>query len=84
MKSAQHLMNLVNDILDISRIEAGKLELEPRVVKLRDVIVAAIEIVKVNAQNKQVLISSELAADLPEYVVCDQQRLRQVRSRSVD
>ena len=49
MMSAQHLMNLVNDILDISKIEAGKLELEQRVFHLPDVLRAAVEIVQVDA-----------------------------------
>jgi signal transduction histidine kinase len=78
MKSAQHLMNLVNDILDISKIEAGKLELEQRVFSLREVLVAAVEIVKVNATNKNVRIEVSLPDGLPEFVVGDQQRLRQV------
>ena len=78
MMSAQHLMNLVNDILDISKIEAGRLELEQKIFSLRDVLHAAVEIVKVNAVNKNLTIELELPPELPEYVVGDQQRLRQV------
>ena len=78
MMSAQHLMNLVNDILDISKIEAGKLELEQRVFNVHDVLHAAVEIVKVNALNKRVRIEIEIDVSLPVFVVGDQQRLRQV------
>ena len=46
MMSAQHLMNLVNDILDISKIEAGKLELDKRIFSLHECLHAAVEIVK--------------------------------------
>ena len=77
MMSAQHLMNLVNDILDISKIEAGKLELEQRVRNLHDVLHAAVEIVKVNAVNKNISIDVEFEDDLPGYVVGDRQQLRQ-------
>ncbi|KOO27022.1 hybrid signal transduction histidine [Chrysochromulina tobinii] len=78
MMSAQHLMNLVNDILDISKIEAGKLELEQRVFNVHEVLHAAVEIVKVNALNKRVRIEIDIDDSLPVFVVGDQQRLRQV------
>jgi len=74
-------MNLVNDILDISKIEAGKLELEQRVFHLPDVLRAAAEIVQVNAVHKNLSIELEISPELPEWVVGDQQRLRQVRHR---
>ena len=78
MMSAQHLMNLVNDILDISKIEAGRLELEQRVLNLHEVLHAAVEIVKVNAVNKRLRIDIDIDPSLPTFVVGDQQRLRQV------
>ena len=56
MMSAQHLMNLVNDILDISKIEAGKLELEQRVFHLPDVLRAAVEIVQADAAHNSPLL----------------------------
>ena len=78
MMSAQHLMNLVNDILDISKIEAGKLELEQRVLDLHEVLRAAVEIVKVNAMQKRIKIDIDIDSSVPRHVVGDQQRLRQV------
>ena len=71
-------MNLVNDILDISKIEAGKLELEQRVLNLHEVLHAAVEIVRVNALSKRLRIEVDIDPSLPTYVVGDQQRLRQV------
>ena len=70
-------MNLVNDILDISKIEAGKLELEQRVLNLHEVLHAAVEIVRVNALSKRLRIEVDIDPSLPTYVVGDQQRLRQ-------
>ena len=63
MMSAQHLMNLVNDILDISKIEAGKLELEQRVFHLPDVLRAAVEIVQ--ATSPYLPLSPPISPYLP-------------------
>ena len=61
-------MNLVNDILDISKIEAGKLELEQRVFHLPDVLRAAVEIVQVDAAHKNPLLHP-LLHPLPHLVL---------------
>ena len=62
-------------LLALCCTQAGKLELEQRVFSLREVLVAAVEIVKVNAMNKNVRIEVEVPDELPKLVVGDQQRL---------
>ena len=80
MMSAQHLMNLVNDILDVSKIEAGKLELETKLFNLHDVFSTAMGIVKPQATHKGLELKLEGLEDFPKYARGDQQRTRQVPS----
>ena len=76
--SGEHLLNLVNDILDVSKIEAGKLELETKPFHLTEVFRAAMGIVKPQATSKGLAMELAIAPDLPAYARGDQQRVRQV------
>ena len=76
--SGEHLLNLVNDILDVSKIEAGKLELEMKPFSVTEVYRAAMGIVRPQAAAKGLIMELEIAPDLPLYARGDQQRIRQV------
>ena len=77
-RSAQSLVGVVNDILDFSKIEAGKLELEKVVFVLPGLISEVMETYHFQAREKGLDLLLEMPDDLPEFVVGDPGRLRQV------
>lgn len=79
----EQLLATVNAILDFSKLEAGKVELEALPVDLRAAVRAVLSVHQPDARNKNLELSSEVAAELPEYVLGDVLRLRQVLSNLV-
>ncbi len=77
-QSGEHLLTLINDILDFAKIEAGKQELYPIDIALPEFLLAITEIVGIKAAQKNLDFLRDLAADLPRYVRGDEKRLRQV------
>jgi signal transduction histidine kinase len=76
--SAEHLLSIVNDLLDVAKIEAGKLRLAPETVDLKSVIQEAKAVVSVQAAAKHLTLVDETeAAPLP-LVMADQARAKQV------
>jgi len=65
LNSAETLLNLINDILDLTKIEAGKLELNLEPVELRSVLISVISVAKPRARDKKIQISTFLPTDLP-------------------
>ena len=76
--SADSLLLIVNDILDFSKIEAGRMELDRADFLLRDVVEEAIGSVAVRAHQKGLELLTEIADDVPDALVGDAGRLRQV------
>ncbi|HYP07611.1 MAG TPA: response regulator [Bryobacteraceae bacterium] len=76
--SADSLLTVINDILDFSKIEAGKLELEQIPFKVRDVFGDTLKTMAARAEQKQLELILDIAEDVPEYVIADPTRLRQV------
>ena len=76
--SAHSLLTIINDILDFSKIEAGKLDLEEIPISIRDIIEGAGEALAVNARNKNIGLSVFVDPDIPDALVGDQVRLRQI------
>jgi PAS domain S-box-containing protein len=77
-RSGEHLLMLINDILDLSRIEAGKLEIQPEPVVLSDFLLEINEIIDIKAREKGLeFVVEGLDARLP-VVEADERRLRQV------
>jgi len=76
--SGQQLLALINDILDLAKVEAGKMELVAAPVLLHEFIRVIADIIRVKADEKQVHFRCDMAADLPDGVQADERRLRQV------
>jgi signal transduction histidine kinase/DNA-binding response OmpR family regulator len=76
--SADSLLLVINDILDYSKIEAGKLELEPEGFALRDSLEDTVKSLAFRAHDKGLELAFEAAPDVPDAVVGDLGRLRQV------
>ncbi len=73
-----HLLTLINDVLDIAKIEAGKLDLQPTPVQLSVVLQSIVAICELKAQKKGLEFLFQPNPQLPEDVEVDEKRLRQV------
>lgn len=73
-----HLLTLINDILDLSKIEARKLELQPQAIHLPSFLQGIVEIVRIRAEQKGIEFVYLPDANLPEGIKADAKRLRQV------
>lgn len=77
LDSSQHLLSLVNDILDLSKVEAGKLELKPGPVELRPLIEGSLNMIRENALKNRIDLRFRIDA-LPEKFSADQRKLKQI------
>ena len=77
-RSAKSLLTIVNDILDLSRLEARQYQLRPRVCALRGVVQDSVELLRPAAEEKKLGLEVRVAAGVPEAVVLDATRLRQI------
>jgi len=81
--SGNLLLGLLNDLLDLSRIEAGGIELEQRPLRLREVVEQVTSTLGVRAAEQGLDFSARVAPDVPDEVVGDSLRLRQVLTNLV-
>jgi len=72
------LLALVGDVLDLAKIEAGRLELHSTSFVLAELIEASLQLLRASATRKALTLESHLAADLPREVIGDPNRLRQI------
>jgi len=77
-RSAEFLLALLNDILDLSKIEAGRLELNPVEFSLHRCVEEAVATLAINAEQKGLRLTYEVAPDIPKRLIGDPFRLRQV------
>lgn len=75
--SGRHLLALINDILDLSKIEAGELELRPELCSLKELCQSSLEMVKGMAQKKNILIKFEVPLE-PFQLIVDPRRFKQM------
>jgi len=73
-----HLLTLINDILDLSKIEAGKLDLHSKAFHFPSFLQSIVEIVRIRTEEKQIDLIYLPGAELPEGIEADEKRLRQV------
>ncbi|MDP2035760.1 MAG: ATP-binding protein, partial [Ignavibacteria bacterium] len=78
LKSGKHLLNLINEVLDIAKIEAGRLTVSPDPVEIFGIILETIDIVRHLAEENQIKLESDAAITKKIFVQTDQQRLKQV------
>ncbi len=77
-RNGEHLLQIINDILDISKIEAGKMEIELMACSPRKIVDEAIELMSVRAKDKSLFLKSQFEGYLPEFIQTDPTRLRQI------
>lgn len=78
IKAANDLLVLINDLLDLSKIEAGKLRLEPVVVNLHEFVLDVQNLFSFTREKKGLLVHTEFSDPLPRLVKLDAIRLRQI------
>jgi two-component system cell cycle sensor histidine kinase PleC len=77
LESGKHLLHLINEILDLTRIESGRYELHEEPLRLADVIDECHRLLKLRADAKGIEVSEEASAELP-VVWADQRAMRQI------
>jgi len=79
VKGGRHLLRLIDEVLDIARIEAGRLAISPEPVPVRDIVREALDLVKPLAAERHVRLLDGGASDAPDqHVLADAQRFKQV------
>jgi signal transduction histidine kinase/DNA-binding response OmpR family regulator len=76
--SGEMLLTLINDILDISKVEAGELKLERHIFNLRKCVESAVDLIASRAAEKRLELSYHVEPDVPVNIIGDVVRLRQV------
>ena len=76
--SGIHLLELINDVLDFSKLEAGKAQLEQRPFNPRDLVEDVLESLAPRAHAKALVLHARVAPEVPETIVGDAARLRQI------
>ncbi len=77
LQSSRHLLSLINDILDLSKVEAGKMELDLEKVRVKDLLAGSLIMVKEKAAKQEINLSYQTDG-LPEFLFADERKLRQI------
>jgi len=72
------LLSIVNDILDLSKVESGKMDITPSLYKTSELIVDTVQLNLMNLGSKQIDFSLTIDKDLPEYFIGDELRIKQI------
>jgi CheY-like chemotaxis protein/HPt (histidine-containing phosphotransfer) domain-containing protein len=81
--SGQHLLELINDILDLSKVESGHLEIEKIICSPQQVISEVVNVLSVRAHEKGVFLDFKVGSAIPETIVSDPSRLRQIMTNLI-
>jgi len=76
--AAKHVLGVINDILDMSKIEANKLELSDSEFDFPMMMTNIVDVTGIKAQEKHIQIVTDISKDIPSVVICDELRLAQV------
>ena len=77
-ESGSYLLDLIQDLLDISKIESNKIEIEPNLLSLENFLQITVDMVSTQIANKNLTLVTQVDPDLPENIYADEKRLRQV------
>lgn len=77
-RSGEHLLSLINDVLDMSKIEAGQITLKQTSIDLYRLLDILEEMLQPRAESKDLQLIFECASDVPQYVKTDDSKLRQI------
>jgi signal transduction histidine kinase/ActR/RegA family two-component response regulator len=77
-RNGQHLLTLINDILDLSRIESGKEDIEKSICSPRHIVEDVVHTMKTSADAKNLFMVAECADNVPDRIHTDPRRLRQI------
>ncbi len=77
LTSSRHLLSLINDILDLSKVEAGKMELELSIIHVSSVIESCVIMIKEKALRHGITVSIE-ADEIPDQITADARKLKQI------
>ena len=81
--SGETLLALINDILDLSKLDSGKVYLDQRPLHLRGVVKEVIELLRAQAQKKDLYLDTEIATEVPEWMTGDSHRIKQILTNLV-
>ena len=84
LDSGRHLLGIINEILDLSRLDAGKLHVNSAPFELHDTVYEATDYVREAAEEKGLNLTVEYHPELPDWVMGDSQRLRQILANLLD
>ncbi len=76
--SGDHLLRLINDVLEIAKIEAGKLQLEINTFNLHELVREVGDMMRLKAQQKGLQLEQDQSSDFPRFIKGDEARLRQI------
>lgn len=79
-RSSETLLNILNDILDLSKIEAGKMELHEAPISVEELLLKLVSLFGQTAKSKGNTLSYHIAPDIPKFIIADQTRLLQILS----
>ena len=78
-ESGDHLLNLINEVLDLAKIEAGKLELEPSQVRIKDLLENSLVIIKSRCQIHEIALTLEVSPEVRQLTATvDERKIKQV------
>lgn len=82
-KAGNNLLHIINDILDLSKIESGQITLETSAFSVHDLVRDTIDLFSVKCQDKNIQITSEISQELAPYYLGDSTRIRQILSNLI-